>query len=64
MTKEIWIDVFDGLIEKYQEEHEDATDQEAHEWAEKQIDQAYGDKVGDMIDAVRERRKYSDVRRK
>ncbi len=60
MSKEIWIEAFDELIEKYLEEHEDATDEEAQAYAEKQIDQVYADNIGDMIDAARDRATYGE----
>ena len=57
MSKELFIDAHEELIEIYLEQHPDATEAEAYD---KTADAAYErmrDKYADMVDAVRQRKK-------
>ena len=62
MSKEMWIAAFDQLVEEYQMEHPEATDDEAYAWAEKHTDAKYADNVGALIDQARDRAKYVGIK--
>ena len=58
MSKELFIQAHEELIERYLEKHPDATETEAYE---KTADGAYDhmvDRLADMADAARDRAKY------
>lgn len=63
MSKEIWIEVHEKLVDEYLEEHPDAEWDEAYHATEDDVDEAYADHIGGMIDAIRSRKKYEDVGR-
>ena len=57
MSKELFIDAHEELIEQYLERHPDATDNEAYEaTADRAWDRAK-DKLADMADTMRQRAK-------
>ena len=58
MSKELFIQAHEELIERYLERHPNATEAEAYD---KTADAAYGhmtDKIADMADAMRDSAKY------
>jgi len=57
MSKELWIDAHEELIEEYLEEHPDATQAEAVEATVDRVDDRYANNMGDMIDRARDQMK-------
>jgi len=53
MTKELWVDTFERLVQEFMDEHPKATDSAAEAWAEKMIDDRYADRLADMADYAR-----------
>ena len=60
MSKELFIDAHEELIDEYLEAHPNATEQQAYDAT---ADAAYGrmtDRLGDMADAAHDRAKYGE----
>ena len=57
MSKEIWIDLYDKMIEEYCEAHPEADERKVYDtlWDTHagEIQSRYADKIGDMIDRAR-----------
>jgi|GEM_PF-3371216 len=57
MSKELYIAAHEELIERYLEEHPEATEAEAYEKTADGAFDHYADKLGSMIDCARSRAK-------
>lgn len=53
MTKELWIDTFERLVQEFMHEHPKAPESAAEAWAETMIDTRYADRLADMADYAR-----------
>ena len=57
MSKEIWIDLYDEMVEEYCESHPDEDERKVWDtfWDTNadEIQARYADKIGDMIDRTR-----------
>lgn len=64
MSKELWIEAYENLVDRLMYENEDMTEDEARKIIDdnpKLMDEAYGDHVGSLIDLARMRKKYEEV---
>lgn len=62
MSKELFIAAHEELIGEYLEKHPEATEAEAYEKTAYAADERYRDKLGDLIDAARDRMKYAEIK--
>jgi hypothetical protein len=58
MSKELWIAEHEKLVEEYMDEHPEADWSEAYERTADKVDARLADRIADMIDEARDRRKY------